>query len=244
MTIDPSPRRERTSNDTASGTFRSAHRWFGAIAFGAGLGSMIAFAVWEATLPSREFGQEPAAPGAFAVDFALILAFGLVHSALAREPIRRRVMYRLPPELQRSLYTLIAAAQIALLVACWQPLPGIVWELDAIALRGCVWGAHALGWLTALASFRAVGAAHLFGLAQARASAEGHRYVEPELSATGPYRWLRHPLYAGTLVAMWAMPAMTTGRFLLAAGLSLYLAIGAKLEERSLSIRGRVSAPG
>lgn len=244
MTIEPSLRPERTSNDAATGPRRSAHRSFGAFAFAAGLGSMIAFAVWEVMLPGLENGPESPAPGALAVDLALILAFGVVHSALAREPIRHRVMYRLPPELQRSLYTLIAAVQIGLLVACWRPLQGIVWELDAAALRGGVWVVHALGWLTALASFHAVGAAHLFGLAQARASAEGRRYAEPELSTTGPYRWMRHPLYAGTLVAMWAMPAMTRGRFLLAAGLSFYLAIGVRLEERDLSTRRRAPVPG
>lgn len=244
MTIAPRPSPEQSSNDAASSLRRTAHRGFGAFAFGAGLGSMFTFAVWESTLPRLEGVPGEPDPGAFAIDLALILAFGLVHSALAREPIRRRVMYRLPPELRRSLYTLIAAAQIALLVACWRPLPGIVWELDAAALRGGVWVVHALGWLTALAGFHAVGATHLFGLAQARASAEGRRYAEPELSTTGPYRWMRHPLYAGTLVAMWAMPTMTTGRFLLAAGLSFYLAIGVRLEERDLSTRHRAPVPG
>ena len=111
------------------------------------------------------------------------------------------------------------------------------WEVGGETARALLWMLHVLGWLVAVAGFQAGGAAHLFGLAQARASAAGRPYVEPPLVTSGLYAWIRHPLYAGTLVALWSVPTMTSGRLLLAATLTAYIAIGARLEEGDLARR-------
>jgi protein-S-isoprenylcysteine O-methyltransferase Ste14 len=196
------------------------------------------FIVWQAML-FRSEGPPATRPGAVAVglDLALVASFGLIHSLLAREGPRRRLFARLDPALERSAYTLVAALQIVALILLWRPLPGVVWEVGGETVRALVWACHALGWLVAVAGFLAAGPAHLFGLAQARASAAGRPYVEPPLVTSGLYARIRHPLYAGTLVALWAVPTMTGGRLLLAATLTAYIGIGARLEERDLARR-------
>lgn len=232
--IEPDPA-HRTD---AVASRRPLHQVVGVLGFVFGVGAMGAFVVWQAAL-SRLEGSTPSRPGALAigVDLALVASFALVHSLLAREGLRRRLLSRLHPALERSVYTWIAALQIVALIVLWRPLPGIVWEVGDATSRALLWTIHALGWLVAVAGFHAAGAAHLFGLAQARASAAGRPYVEPPLVTSGLYAWIRHPLYAGTLVALWSVPTMSNGRLLLAATLTAYIALGARLEERDLARR-------
>ena len=62
--------------------------------------------------------------------------------------------------------------------------------------------------------------------------------VEPEndapqsMIATGLYGWVRHPLYTGGLLLMWLMPAMTVNLLTLFLIFTVYLILGARLEER------------
>lgn len=236
MAPEPPTEPVRTHRSNAEASRRPLHRVVGDLGFVFGVGSMVAFVVWQARL-SRLEGSTPSSSGAFAVaiDLALVGSFGLVHSLLAREDTRRRLFSRLAPALERSAYTWIAALQIVALIVLWRPLTGVVWEVDGDTARVLLWAFHALGWLMAVAGFQAAGATHLFGLAQARASAAGRPYVEPPLVTSGVYAWIRHPVYAGSLVALWSVPTMSNGRLLLAATLTAYIAIGARFEEQDLA---------
>ena len=59
--------------------------------------------------------------------------------------------------------------------------------------------------------------------------AEPHKFHQPLL-----YKWVRHPLYLGFFLAFWAAPQMTAGHLLLAAGVSVYMLIAIRYEERDL----------
>src|SRR3546814_977938 len=63
------------------------------------------------------------------------------------------------------------------------------------------------------------------------------------------YRLVRHPLYAGLIIAFWATPEMTLGHMLFSVGMTIYILIAIPYEERDLvgalgddyaSYRGRV----
>ena len=62
-------------------------------------------------------------------------------------------------------------------------------------------------------------------------SERGHHVV-----SSGPYRWIRHPGYAGGLVAYWATPVLLESpwAFLPAAYLTIVLVIRTALEDRTL----------
>ncbi len=57
---------------------------------------------------------------------------------------------------------------------------------------------------------------------------------EATLVVRGAYRWVRHPMYSGSLLFIWLMPAMTLNTALFYAALTLYIIVGAYFEERKL----------
>lgn len=120
-------------------------------------------------------------------------------------------------------------------------LAGIIMLIVAYAMPligGLVWATPAgLGWVlfgVALVAFVFTWAArlHLGPLwSNTAAPTEDHRIVD-----TGPYGVVRHPVYAGVLLAVWAT-AVEMGRIDALAGAALItvsLSMRARLEERAL----------
>jgi protein-S-isoprenylcysteine O-methyltransferase Ste14 len=177
------------------------------------------------------------ARSALAIDLALLGSFAVVHSLLARERLKRTVARLVSPELERSVYSLVAGLQIAALLGFWRALPAPVWQLEAPLARGALWALYLAGWGVVVASLLAVDSFRLFGLAQAWDAARGRRSPEPAIVLRGPYRWVRHPLYSGTLLALFAAPTMSRGRLLFAAAFTLYMLVGMRFEERDLERR-------
>ena len=74
----------------------------------------------------------------------------------------------------------------------------------------------------------------LFGLAQAWSYMGGTEIARPRFQTPLFYRLVRHPIYLGFLVALWATPHMSMGHLLLSVGLSIYILVGISYEERDL----------
>jgi protein-S-isoprenylcysteine O-methyltransferase Ste14 len=74
----------------------------------------------------------------------------------------------------------------------------------------------------------------LFGLRQAWLYFRGREYKALTFVMPGPYRFVRHPLYVGWLLAFWATPLMSTGHLLFAIGTTAYILAAIRLEERDL----------
>ena len=55
-----------------------------------------------------------------------------------------------------------------------------------------------------------------------------------EFKTTGPYGWVRHPIYLGWVMIVFAMPTMTMTRMVFAAVSTAYIVIAIPFEERSL----------
>ena len=179
----------------------------------------------------------PESPPAIAavIDVVLIALLGLQHSVMARPAFKRWWTRFVPPPIERSVYVLSASIVLMILFLCWRPLDAIVWNVSNPLLAGAIWAIFWIGWLTVLLSTFLINHFELFGLQQTWFNLRGRRAAAPELRQPFFYRWVAHPLYAGFFLAFWAAPQMTVGHLLLAMGLSIYMLIAIRYEERDLT---------
>jgi len=179
----------------------------------------------------------PEAPPAIAaiIDILLISLFGLQHSVMARPAFKAWWTKIVPPPIERSVFVLAASIALMILFLGWRPIDAIVWNVTNPILKDLIWILFWAGWLTVLVSTFLINHFELFGLQQAWLHVRGREAARPELRQPGFYRWVAHPLYSGFFLAFWAAPEMTAGHLLLAAGVSIYMLIAIRYEERDLT---------
>jgi protein-S-isoprenylcysteine O-methyltransferase Ste14 len=168
---------------------------------------------------------EVARPGALAWNLALFSIFALHHSVFARERVRAAVVRAVSPALERSVYVWIASLLFVAVCAWWAPMPGVLWTVDG-PLRIALWVLQAFGGYLALRSAAVIDVWELSGIKPARPTSD--------FKARGPYAWVRHPIYSGWLLLVFAVPTMTMTRAVFAVVSSVYLLLAIPFEERSL----------
>jgi protein-S-isoprenylcysteine O-methyltransferase Ste14 len=181
-----------------------------------------------------DVGPQSAPAVAVIVDVILISLFGLQHSAMARPAFKRWWTRIVPPQMERSVYVLSASIMLMILFLGWRPIDTIVWNVTNPIFRDVLWLLFWAGWLTVLISTFLINHFELFGLQQAWFHMRGRQGQPPEMREPLLYRFVRHPMMLGFFFAFWAAPEMTAGHLLLAAGLSAYILIALRYEERDL----------
>ena len=167
------------------------------------------------------------------VDLLVLGVFAVQHSVMARPAFKRWWTRFVPPPIERSTYVLLASLALILVYVAWRPLPGIVWHVETPTGRGLLWTLFGLGWLIVLLSTFMISHFELFGLKQAMV-----RRLDPQapavLTTRYLYRYVRHPIMLGFLIAFWSTPTMTQGHLLFAVMTTAYIFIGIALEERDM----------
>lgn len=171
---------------------------------------------------------------ALVIDLALIALFGLQHSVMARQGFKRVWTRIVPPQAERSTFVLFASLALILMFLFWKPIDTIVWEVESPAGQILLWTIFGLGWAVVLLSTFLINHFELFGLQQAYLHARRREAPPPRMREPLLYRYVRHPLYLGFFLAFWAAPRMTAGHLLLAVGMSVYVLIAIRYEERDL----------
>jgi protein-S-isoprenylcysteine O-methyltransferase Ste14 len=168
------------------------------------------------------------------VNTMLIGLFAIQHSVMARQGFKRWWTRIVPPSVERSTYVLFASFALLILYWLWQPIPTLVWTVQnpiaAAVLDGTFW----LGWVVLVASTFLLSHFELFGLSQVFARLFGKKLSDAKFRAPLLYRHVRHPIYLGVLLAVWATPTMTVGHLLFSVVITAYILIGIQLEERDL----------
>lgn len=174
------------------------------------------------------------AVAAVAIDLLLLGAFAVQHSVMARPRFKHWWAHLVPPPLERSTYVLFSAVVLLLLFALWQPLPTVVWQVEATAGRVVLWVVYAVGWALVIWSTFMIDHWDFLGLKQVWSHAQRREHRSPNFVTPWAYRLVRHPLMTGFLIAFWATPTMTVGHLLFAAAASGYILVAVRFEEHDL----------
>jgi len=171
---------------------------------------------------------------AAAINLALILLFAVQHSVMARPGFKAALTRTWPGAIERSLYVALSALALCALYRFWQPLPTLVWSIESGALRALLHALGALGWVVVLVSTFLLNHFELFGLRQIWSDMRGASIPEARFRQPFFYKLVRHPIYTGFLLAFWATPDMSQGHLLFAVGMTIYILVGVRYEERDL----------
>ncbi len=177
----------------------------------------------------------PGAPGlALIVDLALLGVFAIQHSVMARPGFKRWWTKFVPEPLERSTYVLLSSVALWLLFAFWQPLPGVLIEAAHPVLQVALLGLFVAGLGLVFVSTVLIDHFDLFGLRQVVLYFRGTDYTHKPFTTPSLYAHVRHPLYWGWFLTVWATPSMTVGHLLFAAVCTAYILIAVRVEERDL----------
>ena len=163
-----------------------------------------------------------------------ILIYGVIHSILASLWAKEKSQHLFGIHSQRwyrLVYNLFAILSFLPVLILIRFLPdhnlytiSLPWLVISLLIQG-------LAALVLIAGLRQTGLSSFLGLQQIFLTPP----PPPSIMITsGLYRYVRHPLYTAGLIFIWLVPKMTLNLLVLNIGLTLYILIGAVVEERKL----------
>ncbi|WP_445219813.1 methanethiol S-methyltransferase [Bradyrhizobium sp. Pa8] len=171
---------------------------------------------------------------ALAVNTILMALFAIQHSGIARKRFKNWWARYVPNCVERSTYVLTASICLVLLFWQWRPIPAIAWQVTDPDVSVMIGTLAFTGWALVFTSTFLIDHFELFGLRQVTANLTGRGLPKPQFRTPLYYKFVRHPLYLGFIIAFWATPLMTMGHLLFAAVTTTYIFVGIFFEERDL----------
>ena len=168
------------------------------------------------------------------INISLVLIFSIQHSLMARPAFKKVWTQFIPKHLERSTYVLMSNLALAFLFFAWQPMGGVIWNVENFYVKTVLYVLFAAGALTVVATSFLINHFDLFGLRQAWFYFKGQEYKHLKFSTPGPYKVVRHPLYVGWLMTLWITPLMTIAHLVFALAFTLYILVAIGFEERDL----------
>lgn len=168
------------------------------------------------------------------VNASLLLLFALQHSIMARPAFKKRWVKIIPEPVERSTFVLLASLCLMLMMWQWQPMGAVVWSVENETVRAVLLVLSLTGWAIVFISTFLINHFDLFGLRQTWLYFRGIPYTNLPFRIPLLYKFVRHPLYLGFIIAFWSASTMTIAHLLFAVLTTGYILIAIQLEEKDL----------
>ncbi|MCP3460750.1 methanethiol S-methyltransferase [Bradyrhizobium sp. CCGUVB23] len=179
-------------------------------------------------------GPHTSVVDALSINTLLMALFAIQHTGMARKWFKNRWTRYVPNYIERSTYVLIASLCLMLLFWQWRPLPAVIWHVEDPDVSVMIGTLSFIGWTLVFASTFLIDHFELFGLRHVIANLRGRGIAAQQFRTPLYYKFVRHPIYLGFIIAFWAAPVMTIGHLLFAAVTTTYIFVGIFFEEQDL----------
>jgi protein-S-isoprenylcysteine O-methyltransferase Ste14 len=183
---------------------------------------------------SIDSGDEQSLAASLLMNIGLLSLFAVQHSGMARPAFKQWWTRIIPQPVERSTYVLLTSLLLLLLFWQWRPLPQEVWSVKSPFGSVVLQAIFCLGWLIVLATTFMIDHFDLFGLKQTYYHLTSKTQTPSPFITPVLYRYVRHPIMLGFVIAFWATPVMSVGHLLFAAVTTAYILLAIQLEERDL----------
>jgi len=189
-----------------------------------------------ALIVPKNIDSKPQSPLGYAlmINAALLSVFAIQHSVMARPAFKRWWTKFVPVPIERSTYVLLSSLCLILLFWQWQPIGGIIWQVESETAIIILQSLCLLGFGIVLISTFLINHFDLFGLRQIWLYFMGTAYENLPFRTPFFYKYVRHPLYLGFMIAFWATPRMTAAHLFFAIMTTGYMLTAIQFEESDL----------
>ncbi len=168
------------------------------------------------------------------INLILLGVFAIQHSVMARPGFKRWWTQFVPEHIERSTYVLLTGLVLILLYWQWRPMTDVIWHVENNMGVIFLYSLFGLGWIILFLSTFMISHTDLFGLRQVYLNLKNKDYSTLDFKIRGLYKFVRHPIMTGIIIAFWATPNMTVGHLLFAAVSTAYILVALQFEEHDL----------
>jgi protein-S-isoprenylcysteine O-methyltransferase Ste14 len=172
-------------------------------------------------------------PIVLAFDALLCFVFFFQHSTMIRKSFKNRLRKIMPDHYYGAFYSISSGMILVILIILWQDS-----DLYIFNQQGGIRALFRIIFFSSIGLFvwscLALGSFDFFGIESIIVNIKATKRTAIPFIVSGPYKWIRHPIYLASLLLIWSCPGVSIDRLLFNILWTVWVVVATLLEERDL----------